>query len=175
MIMYLKFFRIISVFAFVALASLSASAQIDPRTGEPKEEMPRGIEETLIKQRIAREKKDFADLLSRSEEAVKISGELEKSFSETKQISGEDRKKLDRLEKIVKKIRNEIGADDDDTSIEVDNKPLSILNALETLRNNTGKLVEELKKSSRHTVSVMAVESSNILLKVVKFLRIGKN
>lgn len=171
--MRFKFLHLIFVIAF---ASLPAFGQIDPRTGEEKEEMPKGIKESLAKQRIEREKKDFAELLSRGEEAVKISDELEKSFSKTNQLSGEDRKKLDRLEKIVKKIRNEIGAGDDgDSNIEADKKPTDVLNAIKTLQSGTVKLVDELKKSSRYSVSVVAVESSNLLLKVVKFLRLGKN
>jgi hypothetical protein len=42
------------------------------------------------------------------------------------------------------------------------------------LQNNTVKLVDELRKTTRYSVSVVAVESSNLLLKVVRFLRFGK-
>ena len=155
-----------------------AKAQSDAttRNGVPKkEDLPTGIQESLAKQRIEREKKDFAELLTRGEEAVKLSGELEKSFAQNNQLSLADLKKLDRLEKLVKKIRNEIGGDDDDKSIELDDKPLSVINALQFLQNNTVKLVDELKKTTRYSVSVVAVESSNLLLKVVRFLRFGKS
>ncbi len=109
------------------------------------------------------------------EEAVKLSNELEKSFTQNNQLSSTDQKKLDRLEKIVKKIRNELGADGDDKSVELNEKPLSIINALKALQNSTVKLVDELKKTTRYSVSVIAVESSNFLLRVVRFLRIGKD
>jgi hypothetical protein len=81
---------------------------------------------------------------------------------------------LDRLEKIVKKIRNELGGDDD-KRVEIDDKPLSVVNALKALQNNAAMLVNELKKTTRYSVSVIAVESSNLLLRVVRFLRIGKD
>lgn len=176
--MILIFTRSIFIFLFLIGAVVFSRAQGDStgRNGDlPKVEVPKGIQESLAKQRIEREKKDFAELLSRGEEAHKLSVDLEKSFTENNRLSTEDRKKIDRLEKIVKKIRTEIGADDDDTAIEVDNKPLSVINALKVLQNNTAKLVDELKKSTRYSISVIAVESSNLLLKVVRFLRFGKN
>ncbi len=174
--MVFGFTRTIFTLIFIALAMISANAQTEPSTpggSQKKEELPKGIQESLAKQRIEREKKDFAELLSRGEEAVKISSELEKSFAQTKQLSTDDRKKLDRLEKIVKKIRNEIGANDEE-STEAESKPLSVPNALDSLQDNASKLVDELKKNTRYTISVVAVESSNLLLKVVRFLRIGK-
>lgn len=155
---------------FLLLAAVFVSAQPE------KEELPKGIKETLAKGRIDREKKDYAELLERGKEAVKLSDELEKSFSQNNQLSGEDRKKLDRLEKVVKKIREGIGGkDDDEEMIEAADRPSTILNALKTLQTNTVKLVDELQKTSRYSVSVIAVESSNLLLKVVRLLRLGKN
>lgn len=177
--MILSFARSIFTLVIIVCAVIFADAQADStsRSGVPaKDDLPTGIQESLAKQRIEREKKDFAELLSRGEEVVKISGELEKSFTQNNQLLSEDRKKLDRLEKLVKKIRGEIGGSDgDNDDIELDDKPLSIGNALKSLQNNTVKLVDELKKTTRYSVSVIAVESSNILLKVVRFLRIGKN
>ncbi|MCY7348817.1 MAG: hypothetical protein LH614_21725 [Pyrinomonadaceae bacterium] len=179
--MFSIFSRSILILVFIAFVVAYADAQSDATTRggvPPKDDYSTGIQESLAKQRIEREKKDFAELLSRGEETVKISDELEKSFAQNNQLSVEDRKKLDRLEKLVKKIRAEIGGsddDDDDESVELDNKPLSVGNALKSLQNNTSKLVGELKKTTRHTVSVVAVESSNLLLRVVRFLRVGKS
>jgi len=142
-----------------------------------KEDLPKGIKETLAKGRIDREKKDFAELLKRGEEAVKLSDELEKSFVQNNQLSSEDRKKLDRLEKLVKKIRQDIGGKDDESAdnFESKNHQSSMHTALKFLQTNTVKLVDELKKTSRHSISVVAVESSNLLLTIVRFLRFGKN
>lgn len=176
--MILSFSRSIYTLFLIVIAAVCVMAQSDvtTRSGDPqKEDLPKGIKETLAKHRIDREKKDFAELLARGKEAVKLSEELEKSFSENNQLSTEDQKKLDRLEKVVKKIRNEIGADEDDEDAQKENKPLSILNALKTLKDNTVRLVDELGKTTRYSVSVIAIESSNALLKVVRFLRFRKN
>ena len=173
--MFHKFFQfcfaVFIIFGAVAFVNAQSDATTRGGTAE-KDELPKGIKESLAKQRIEREKKDFAELIERGEEALKISSELEKSFTVNNQFSSEDQKKLDRLEKVVKKIRSEIGSGDDD---DAEDKPLSMLNALKTLQNSTLKLVDELKKTSRYSVSVIAVESSNALLRVVRFLRFRKN
>jgi seryl-tRNA synthetase len=176
--MILKFLRsIFTLFLIVGAVTLvNAQSDATTRNGIPtKIDLPSGIKESLAKQRIDREKKDFAELLTRGEEAVKLSNELEKSFTQNNQLSAEDRKKIERLEKLVKKIRNELGGDGGDEKNNLDDKPLSVMTALNTLQNNTVKLVDELKKTTRYSISVIAVESSNLLLKVVRFLRIGKN
>jgi TolA-binding protein len=179
--MFFTLSRLIFIAVLFSLTVVRASAQIDTPDASTssgkssnKEDFPKGIKESLAKSRIEREKKDFEELLQNGEEAVKISESLENSFAESNKLSLEDRKKLDRLEKLAKKIRRELGASDiageDDEA-----NPSSMLDAFKTLQASTGKLVEELKKTTRYTISVIAVQSSNAFLKVVKFIRFGKN
>jgi hypothetical protein len=180
--MRIKFSTICFSFLTVMLFAVAAFSQIDAATpgGRPqKEELPKNIQETLAKQRIEREKKDYEELLKRSEEAVKLSEELEKSFVDSNQISAEDQKKLDRLEKLVKKIRTELGGDDDEGEPEKSEnakpeKPSTMVNAFKTLQSNAAQLFSEIKKSTRYSVSVVAIQTSNALLKLVKFIRFGK-
>lgn len=167
--MFFNFPRLIFTFLLVSSAAVCAAAQF-PDTAPNKEDYPKTVKETLAKGRIDREKKDYEQLVERGEEAVKISDELSKSFAKHNKFSSEDQKKLDRLEKIVKKIRNELGGDDDDS---VEDKPSSISVAVKTLKETTTDLVNTIKKSTRYSVSVAAIESSNALLKVVRFIRFG--
>jgi ElaB/YqjD/DUF883 family membrane-anchored ribosome-binding protein len=160
----------------ISFASLTICAQYDASTrdGRPKDEdLPKSIKENLAKGRIDKEKKDYEELVQRSEDALKLTEDLEKSFSSNNKLSSDDYKKLERLEKLVKKIRSDLGADEDEAKVE--EKNLSTLeSAFKSLKENTIKLVDELKKSTRYSISVIAIESSNVLLKVVKFLRFRK-
>lgn len=178
--MFFKFSRLIVFPAMLFLTVVGVNAQNEmPDASSPsgksanKEDFPKGIKETIAKSRIEREKKDYEELLQNGEEALKLSSSLEKSFVALNKLSSEDQKKLDRLEKLAKKIRRELGADDFDE--EEEEKPSSISEAFKTLQTSTGKLVEELKKATRHTISVVAVQSSNMFLKAVKFIRFSKN
>lgn len=166
-------FLLVMVFAFAAFAQIDAST---PNGRPRKEELPQNIQETMAKQRIAREKKEYEELLEKSEEAFKLSEELEKSFTASNQLSPEDRKKLDRLEKLVKKIRSELGGDDDGEAELDQNKqaPSNVGSAFQTLQKNAAQLFSEIKKSTRYSVSVIAIQTSNALLKLVKFIRFGK-
>ncbi len=164
------------------LFAAEAYGQIDASTPSgrprPQEELPKNIKETLAKQRIEREKKDYEELLEKSEEAVKLSEELEKSFSDSKQISDEDRKKLEKLEKLVKKIRRELGGGDDEEQeekiAEAAQQNSTLGNALRNLQSNAVNLFNEIKKSTRYSISVIAIQTSNSLLKIVKFIRLSR-
>ncbi len=182
--MFSKLSKLIFSMLLLATFSICVHAQVCSQNNEPqsmgrtpqKEEVPQGIKENLAKMCIEQQKKEYAEMLKRGDEALKLSEELEKSFAANNALSGEDRKKLDRLEKLVKKIRSDLGGDDDGKEIETseDNSPLSTGNAFKVLQENTVILVDELKKSTRYTVSAVAIQSSNMLLKAVKFLRFVK-
>lgn len=172
--MSFKFFHFIcAVFlASTAIVCVNAQTNIDPRTGRPhQEEIPKSIKETMVKSRIDRDKKDHEELIKRGEESAKLSQELEESFTQNNRLTSEDQKKLERLEKNLKKIRSELGGDGDDE----DENPSSILSALKTLQSYTSTLVDELKKTTRYTISATAIETSNAVLKIVRFIRLGKN
>ena len=127
----------------------------------------------MLKGRIEEEKKEFDEMIKRSEEAAKLSEEISKSFEQKQALSTEDEKKLARLEKLVKKIRDDMGGEDDK---EADaSKPSSMMNALKAVQENASNLLSALKKTSRLTISAVAIESSNTVLKLVRFIRFYKN
>jgi membrane-associated HD superfamily phosphohydrolase len=178
--MFFKLSRLIFIAILLTLTVICVNAQNElpdasTRSGKSnnREDFPKGIKESLAKSRIEREKKDYEELLRNGEEAVKLSESLEKSFTESNKLSAEDQKKLDRLEKLAKKIRRELGANDND-NVDEEN-PSSMLNAFKTLQSSTSELVAELKKTTRHSISVVAIQSSNAFLKVIKFIRFSKN
>lgn len=174
--MVIKFFRIIFAVFLVSMAVVCANAQFSDaaasgRDSGSKEDLPKNVKETLAKGRIDREKKDYEELVRRGEEAAKISDELSKSFAKQNKLSSEDQKKLDRLEKLAKKIRSELGGDGEDDSDE--NRPSSTSAAIKMLQETTTNLVGMIKENTRYSVSVAAIETSNALLKVVRLLRFG--
>lgn len=169
-----KIFQTFSVALVILFTSVFIQAQIDASTSDGrtrKEEFPKPILETLAKKRIEEEKEDFEKLIKRGEEAVKISEELEKAYAQNNTLSSKDKKKLKDLEKLLKKIRSDLGGDDDDENFV--EKPKSMSDAIKSLKDNTVSLLDEIQKTSRHTISAVAIESSNLIIKIVKFLRFG--
>lgn len=176
--MKLKALHIIFSFVLVIFASIIAQAQVDASTqnGAPRkdEDVPKNIKETLKKYEIERNKKDYEEMLERGEEAVKLSTELTTSYEKNNRLSSSDLDKLEKIEKIVKKIRNELGGDDDGDESE-DSKPSTLDDAVESLHKTTVDLLDELKKTSRYSISVDAIRNSNLLIGIVRVLRFWKN
>lgn len=169
--MFSKFPKLIFIFLLV-LASVSLTSAQTERNPQPKLDLPDAMKENLAKRRIKDEEEEYQELIKRGEEAVKISEELSKSFEKNQKLSSEDQKKLEKLEKVVKKIRRDLGAEDDKEDEE--NKPSSLMNTLTTIKEKSSNLLSELKKTSRYSISVVAVESSNAVFKLVRFLRLNK-
>jgi hypothetical protein len=142
---------------------------------------PPSVTEMVEKQRILRQKKEYGEMLRRGDAALKLAEQLEESFNEGAGFSPQDLQNLEALEKVVGKIRNELGGDDDDdkdvlkdSSGPENNARRDVLSAFKFLRDSTVRLVDELKKSSRFSISVAAVESSNAVIRIARFLRLKK-
>lgn len=179
--MSLKVSRFLIILFFVLSGVLAAQAQL-PDASSPdgrsqgKEDYPDKMKETFAKQRIKEEEKEFNEMLGRGEEAAKIGDEVYQSFESNQKLLPDDAKKMERMEKLVKKIRDELGSgggDDKDESS--NNSPLSFNDALKNIRETSSGLFTALKKQGRFSISVVAIESSNTLLKLLRFVRQNQN
>ena len=175
---------IISAFIFAAVAAGQTNTPTKPRLTvkeDRDDQTPPSVGEMVEKQRILRQKKEHDEMMKRGDEALKLSEELEESFHEGAGFSQKDLQKLESLEKVVGKIRDELGGDDDDKNDVLEdstgpenNARRDVVSAFKFLRDSTVKLVDELKKSSRFSISVAAVESSNAVIRIARFLRLKK-
>lgn len=161
-----------------AFSQTDASGSPMPGAGrESKEDQPKSFREMLTKQRIERERKDHEELLKRGNEAADLTLQIENAFDQNKGLSPREQQKLETLEKLVTKIRKELGGGDDeseDTGLIKERRPSSLQEAFSSLKETTLQLVDELKKSSRFTISAVAIRISNTALKLVRFLRLRK-
>ena len=136
-----------------------------------------GIRDMLKKLEIEKEKKDFEEMQDRAKQAFDLSNELENSVATNVQFTDKERTKLDELEKLVKSIRKELGGSDDDkTDFGEDDdgggKPGSFVDAVKALQTVTGKMYEEVQKTTRFTVSGAAIRTSNAVLRLTRLVRI---
>jgi hypothetical protein len=168
---------IILLFTLLAFASVTTFAQVPNNTPPAlakSEEInkPKGFRETMQKMRIEREKRDYKEMMDRSDQALRISEQLEKSFSQHGKLTRENFDQIASIEKLTRKIRNELGGDDDDDK---SNQPnLSEADAVKTLRERVVNLCDELKKTTRFSISAAAIEGTNAVLKIARFFRITK-
>ncbi|MFL6468486.1 MAG: hypothetical protein ACJ72Z_11065 [Pyrinomonadaceae bacterium] len=187
-------FRILMFVAVTAAALISFSTQAcGQSSGEPppaiklnsgnekRDQENSSISEMLTKQQVTRRKKEYDEMLKRGEEALKLSEDLETSYSGKDSFSNQDIQKLQELEKVVSKIRDDLGGDDEDegkpesrADSSENEAPEGRLSTVKFLRNSTVKLVDELKKSTRFSISVVAIQTSNSVIRLARLLRLKK-
>src|SRR5882672_2986377 len=146
----------------VLMCSLVACAQnvvpMDPPKAASKPDSPNSNDkgrflfgslddEMKAKRRIKLEEKLHQENLERAREADRLSTELETSYEQKKLFTPEDTKKLERLEKLTKKIRGEAGGSDEGASLE--NPPNELQIALSRLAQVTAALHKVVEKTPR--------------------------
>ena len=180
--MLLRLIQILFVFAIAfAGASVAVAQSADNQTNifaKPgDEDRPKSLKETLDKMRIEQEKKEYKEMLGRGDEALKITEELEKTVEKNGKLTDRDMAKVASVEKLVKKIRSELGGADDDGDDEdkpaVPTGKLTALDAVKSLKTSTASLIDELQKTTRFSISAAAIQSTNTVLRIARYLRIA--
>ena len=132
------------------------------------------FKEMLSKQRVLHDKKEFAELQQRVDDALRLSEALFRASNNKQPLAPYDRDKLLELEQVVKNIRDDLGADDPGDSDGLDREPESLPAAVKSLQEMTASLVGELKNATRFTISAKAIEKSNSVLQLIRFIRLKK-
>jgi len=157
------FSLVLTLLLLFGAASYVSAQEDDSMFGRPrKEDPPHGLDEALIKLRIEKEKKEFTDMLKRGEDAAKIANDL-------KEVGAADqREQISSLGKLVKKIREDLGGEsekDEDFA-----EPVSETEAIKSLKDEVNALSEDLKKATRFTISADAIDRTNAIMRLVKYL-----
>jgi hypothetical protein len=158
----------------IALQTAGASAQI-PRADEPN---PRGQRsrdfgspeaEMLRRAEIRREEETHKEMVERADEAVHLGDELLASYKKNNILTRDDLKRLERLEKLARKIRSNAGGSDDEEGLS--DPPVKVEGAVTRLVKLTGDLKESVSKTSRLVVSANVIERSNEMLELIHYIR----
>ena len=126
-------------------------------------------DEMLARNEIKTAEKDRLENLERAREAAQLGIELRDSFRHSKSLSRDDVKKLERLEKLTRRIRNQAGGSDGDVTIE--NYPTQVEAALDRLAEFTESLNKDVEKTSRHVVSAGVIIRANEILEIVRYIK----
>jgi vacuolar-type H+-ATPase subunit I/STV1 len=134
----------------------------DPMIGSPQAEM-------MERHKIRSEQKAYEENLDRAREAAQLSTEIRDSYLHNRTFGRTEQKKLERLEKVTRKIRSEAGGSDGDVVLE--NVPSHIEPALARLAELTDKMRKVVEKTPRQVVSAAVIERANELLEIIRYIR----
>ena len=159
----------------LALLATSAAAQRgqstvgDASNQSPRRELGSPEEEIISRAAIKHEEESHREMVERADEAALIGERLLNTFQKNKSLSRDDLKKLERMEKLARKIRGSTGGSDDDAPLE--NPPQQMDKALARLAEVSDQLNKSVQKTSRLVISAAVINSSNELIELVKHIR----
>jgi len=126
-------------------------------------------EEMKAKREIKIAEKDHEENLNRAREIAEIAKQLKES---SKNNSSPDRdcfKKIERLEKLTKKVRSEAGGEDEEMTITPG--PADLPSAIKQIAESSETLSKEVQNTPRHVVSTSVISNANVLLQLIKIAR----
>ncbi|HSK65275.1 MAG TPA: hypothetical protein VK893_15580 [Pyrinomonadaceae bacterium] len=165
----------------LGLSASVATAQVTPRSplppprsdtvGSDRNQTPLGSfeEEIRAKRAIKLAEKDHEENLERARELSQIAKTLQAALKDKTTIDRDSSKKLERLEKLTKKIRSEAGGEDEEVKI-VD-RPTDITSAINQIAASAETLAKDVQNTPRQVVSASVIGNANVLLELLKLLR----
>ena len=181
----LELFRAVMLIGLLLSAVGSARAQTAPRAPVARPPSPPqasnkddhdddvdfGSRETDTRARLIlkAEKKAYEEHVARAKEASDLAAELKASYAERNTFDAADQKKLERLEKLTKRIRNDVGGSEMDADLK--DIPNTFSDAVSALADMAKELYDEVEKTPRHVVSASLIEQANKLLAIIQFVR----
>ena len=175
----------LGIFSFIVLSFVITTAQsaskasatpppppditADKRLGENPGPLTTFEEELRAKRAIKLAEKEHEENLNRAREISQLSQDLKNCLKDRSALDREETKKIDRLEKLTKKIRGEAGGEDDDVQIAA--PPADVPTVVSQIADNAEQLSKEVQKTPRQVVSAAVIDRANVLLQLVKILR----
>jgi ribosome-binding protein aMBF1 (putative translation factor) len=130
--------------------------------GSPEEEM-------RVKQSLKLLDKEYKQNVERAREAAELSIELRDALKAGRSFGRDETKKLERLEKLARKIRDEAGGSDEESLL--NNPPGKLESAISNLADLAESLYKVVAKTPRQVISATVIEKANSLLKLAKITR----
>lgn len=169
--------RALFCLCLLALLSGSASAQRSPIAGADKSSpdsdssltIGSPIEEMLARREIKAAEKERRENLERAREAAQLGDEIHNAFTKNQTLGRTELKKLERLEKLTRRIREEAGGSNGDVTIE--NPPQEMKAALGKLAELSEEMRQGVEKTPRQVVSAFVIERTNEVLEIIRYVR----
>ncbi|HYX26924.1 MAG TPA: hypothetical protein VE863_00050 [Pyrinomonadaceae bacterium] len=136
----------------------------DPRFGSPEAEMRSKLE-------IKDEKKKYDEHVARAKEASQLAAQISTSYQTHNSFLSDDQKRLERLEKLTKRIRNDAGGENSDDQSELKDVPAGMDKTLQKISDMANELEKLVENTPRNVVSAAVIDQANKLLCIIQHIR----
>jgi hypothetical protein len=126
-------------------------------------------EELRAKRAIKMAEKDHEENLKRAREIAQLGKDLQQILKDKAVLDRASLKKVERLEKLTKKVRSEAGGDDEDVTLE--NRPSDFSSTVIQIADLSATLSKDVQDTPRQVISASVIGNANMLLELIKMLR----
>jgi len=162
-------FSAVSAQTAMPRATPPPSTPVNPSTDKDESPLTSFEEEIRAKRAIKMAEKDHQENVERAKEVADIAKDLQATLKDKTTIDHDAAKKLDRLEKLTKKIRGEAGGEDEE--IKITDRPSNINGAVKQIAESAESLSKTVQNTPRQVVSASVIGNANVLLELIKLLR----
>ncbi len=125
--------------------------------------------EMRAKREIRFAEKQYRDNLDRAELLSVLGKEIQASYKKNNSIDRNDLKKLDKLEKLAKGIREAAGGSEDKK--ESKELPADLASAVSKLGDAVQELKQSVQKTPKRVISATVIDQANELLELIRLVR----
>ncbi len=137
---------------------------------DPNEPPLTSLEEELnAKRAIKLAEKDHEENMDRAREIGQIGKDLHGCLKNKFSVDREFLKKIERLEKLTKKVRGEAGGEDEEVTIT--KHPSDVSSSIAQIAEVSETLSKDVLNTPRQVVSASVISTSNVLLELIKIFR----
>jgi septation ring formation regulator EzrA len=126
-------------------------------------------EEMRAKRAIKEADRQYQENLERARDLSNLGASIVASFKQKRQLDERDFKKIEKVEKLAKRIRNAAGGSEDE--FEMDKPPRDLNSAVEMFDCVSQSLKAQVEKTPKHVISATVIDEANVLLELVRILR----
>ena len=153
-----------------AVAQRRIQSTVDASNGDGEDQQLSPMaEEMRVKREIEAADKAHKENVNRARNLVSLSESLVTAYKTNNELSREDLKKLDRVEKLVKKIRDDAGGCEQEADPEA--HPKDLPTALAKLLELSDSLKQRVEKTPKRVVSAAIIDEANVLLELIRIVR----
>ena len=126
-------------------------------------------EEMRAKRLIKQAEKEHKENLERAREIAQLAKELQSGFKTRSSLDRDGLKRVERLEKLTKKIRGEAGGEADE--VQIINRPTNQSAAVTQIAEVAESLSKSVQDTPRQVVNAGVIDRANVLLELIRLLR----
>ena len=112
--------------------------------------------------------KEHQENVERAREIERLSSQLKSSPAKTA-LGSDDKKKLEKLEKLTRRVRSEAGGSDSEVTL--DRIPVDLESAINRLADASEEMRKEVEKTPRQVVSTCVIDRANQILEILQYAR----